>query len=67
MTEASKPVQAGALLSTTEVCELMKVGRTTLWKLERTTAFPKPITFGMRMKRWREAEIQRYIDRQSAA
>lgn len=50
---AEKLIDADGLLSTAEVCELLRISRTTLWKLERTTDFPKHLSYGMRMKRWR--------------
>ncbi|WP_427026055.1 helix-turn-helix transcriptional regulator [Aureimonas ureilytica] len=32
--------------------------------MEHDEGFPKPITFGRRMKRWKEADIEEYVRKQ---
>ncbi|WP_082660518.1 helix-turn-helix transcriptional regulator [Aureimonas ureilytica] len=49
------------LLSVQDVMSRLRVSRTTLWRMEHDEGFPKPITFGRRMKRWKEADIEAFI------
>ncbi|WP_158873954.1 helix-turn-helix transcriptional regulator [Antarcticirhabdus aurantiaca] len=58
----------GTLLTTAEACDFLKIGRTTLWKLERTDkAFPQAITYGQRLKRWRQRDLETYVKAQAEA
>lgn len=52
------------LLDTKDVCAILRISRTTLWRMEHDEGFPKPITFGRRMKRWKEADIEEYVRKQ---
>ncbi|WAJ26896.1 helix-turn-helix transcriptional regulator [Antarcticirhabdus aurantiaca] len=58
----------GSLLTTAETCDFLKIGRTTLWKLERTDkTFPQAITYGQRLKRWRQRDLETYVKAQAEA
>ena len=60
----SRPV----FLTTEEVCERLRIGRTKLFELRREEDFPKPARIGHRSLRWREDEIDAWFEasRQSA-
>ncbi|MCS7227293.1 MAG: helix-turn-helix domain-containing protein [Gloeomargarita sp. SKYB31] len=48
------------LLNSKEVCALLGIGRTTLWKLEREGVI-KPVSLPLRHKRYLPDDIQRLL------
>lgn len=61
MASASTPAASDPLLSADDVMGRLSVSRTTLWRLQHDEGFPKPITFGRRLKRWRSSQIEEYL------
>ncbi|MYH30933.1 MAG: helix-turn-helix domain-containing protein [Acidobacteria bacterium] len=51
------------LLTTSDVCERLQIGRTALHFGSRDGTFPPPIKIG-RASRWRESDIDKWIARQ---
>lgn len=50
-------------MSVSEVCNLLNVCRTTLWKLSKTNPnFPNPIQITAKRKAYRKADIERFIN-----
>lgn len=44
-----------------EVCELLRVSRTTLWRWRRDGVGPEPVQVGPRTLRYRRAEVEAYL------
>lgn len=61
-------VLTGRLLTQAEICERLGIKRTKLWTLrtDEASGFPKPARFGHRTLRWREDDIEDFINRQTA-
>jgi len=65
MSENSQTPQGGKMLSLTEVIEMVKLSRTTIWRLEAKNQFPERIQIqGTRMVRWYLHEIQHWQEAQ---
>jgi predicted DNA-binding transcriptional regulator AlpA len=58
------------LLTTTDVCALLRVSRQTLWKFRRVAGFPMAIVLnnsvGTGNPRWRRAEIEAFLESRRA-
>ena len=50
------------LLTRPEVESRCRISRSALYRLMRENDFPEPIKIGPRAVRWRESEIEAYID-----
>ncbi len=51
------------LLTIGEVLEQTRIkSRCTIWKWRRAGKFPEPVAVGERLKMWREADVQNWID-----
>ena len=56
-----------ALMRQRDLMELLRISRTTLWRMMQQENFPKPVIF-RGMKRWRLEEIETWLrGRQEAA
>ena len=53
------------LLKQRDLMEIMKISRSTLWRVQQRADFPKPVTL-MGCKRWRREEVIAWIDVQAA-
>ena len=51
-----------AILRTNEVCDLVGVGRPTLWRWRKAGTFPAPVRLGPRAVGWRAEDVQAWID-----
>lgn len=54
-----------ALLKLRDLMEIMKISRSTLWRVQQREDFPKPMIL-MGCKRWRREELQEWLDQQAA-
>lgn len=45
-----------------ELCRLLDVSRTTLWRLRKEEGFPKPVHLVGKVWRWKEAEVLAWIE-----
>ena len=52
------------MLTTEEVCRLMKFSKITLWRHVRAGKFPQPVRAGRQILRWRESSIEAYLEAQ---
>ena len=50
------------LLTRKEVQERLRISRTTLYRLVEAGKFPSPIRVGDRLCRWRESDIDAYVE-----
>jgi prophage regulatory protein len=57
------PASVERLLSFQTVCEMTTVSRTTIWRMVRAGAFPKPIKVSANRKAWRGAEVKAWLER----
>ncbi|UHD45353.1 helix-turn-helix domain-containing protein [Aureimonas altamirensis] len=57
----------GRLLSPSEVSRKLGISRTTLWRLERQREMPAGMLIGKRSKRWREEDIERFIEKMAVS
>ena len=48
------------LLRESEVCSRLAVGRTSFWRLRKSSDFPAPILVGG-ARRWRESDVAAWI------
>ncbi len=53
-----------AMLKQSDLMEIMKVSRSTLWRILRNDDFPKPVIL-MRCQRWRREDIESYLIKKS--
>lgn len=53
------------LLSQHDLMEIMKVSRSTLWRVRQRENFPKPVMV-LGCKRWRPEELKAWLDQQAA-
>jgi prophage regulatory protein len=44
-----------------EVIELVGIGRTSIYKLEKEGRFPSRVKMGIRCTRWHKSDIEKYI------
>lgn len=54
-----------ALLKLRDLMEIMKISRSTLWRVQQREDFPKPVTL-QGCKRWRLEELKSWLDEQAA-
>ncbi|WP_368361402.1 helix-turn-helix transcriptional regulator [Paraglaciecola mesophila] len=50
------------LLRAKEVCALLKISSTTLWRWRRLGVIPEPIPLGPRLIYWPKSVIEQFID-----
>ncbi len=68
MRKSDSTLDACRLLDVAELSALLKLSPRTLWRMAalasagRGDGFPKPITIGPRLRRWRLADVRRYLD-----
>ena len=58
--------RAGTLIRLTEVCELLGLSRSTVYRLLSEKAFPEPVRLGPRTVRWRIDAIEAWRDAHDA-
>ena len=54
-----------ALLRLRDLMEIMKISRSTLWRVQQRNDFPKPVEV-MGCKRWRHEELKTWLDTRAA-
>lgn len=45
-----------------EVVELVRLSRSTVWRLARTGMFPAPLMFSPRSPRWKRSHLERWME-----
>lgn len=45
-----------------ELCDLLSVSRSSLWRMVKNEKFPPPIRFGRDFLRWRIADVNAYLE-----
>ncbi|MDX0921835.1 AlpA family phage regulatory protein [Sinorhizobium medicae] len=55
-------VEVDRFLRLKEVVAITSVGASTIYRWMKAGCFPKPRQFGLNCVRWRESEIERWID-----
>lgn len=55
------------LLTSTQVAELLNVSPDTVFRWKREGRLPKALQLGPRATRWRESDIQKFIEQLEAA
>lgn len=45
-----------------ELCDLLSISRTSLWRLVKHDKFPPPMRFGEQFIRWRIADVNAYLE-----
>ena len=58
------------ILRPRDVLTLLRVSKTTLWRLRRQAGFPQPIQLGppgSRLFGWRRADVEEWLDSRPAA
>ena len=60
--EKKSPFRAGTLIRVTDVCELLRVSASTVYKWRSDGAFPEPVKIGPRAVRWRIDDIEAWRD-----
>lgn len=50
------------LLTESQVCEKIALGRVSLWKLRSEGKFPQPVITPLRANRWRSNEVDEWIN-----
>lgn len=53
------------LIDVREVCNLLSLGRSTVYAKVKAGEFPSPVRLGKRCTRWRDADVQAFINAQS--
>ncbi len=56
------PVAPDRLLTERDILELLRVGRTTLREMWSHDRFPRPYRVSVRWLRWRESEVQEWLE-----
>lgn len=51
------------LLRPKDVCMILSIGKTTLYKYIKAGIIPKPVKWGQRISYWRSSEIEKLIDK----
>jgi predicted DNA-binding transcriptional regulator AlpA len=57
-----KTVRSEMLIGTEEMCELLQIGRTALWKWKSSGKIPAPFRVSRRPLLWRRREIEDWIN-----
>jgi len=52
------------LITRQQVCELLTINNTTLWRIEKNGDFPKKILIGSRRIAYKSAEVEEWINKQ---
>ena len=60
------PFRAGTLIRIVDVCELLGISRSTVYKRLSDKAFPEPVRLGPHTVRWRVDAIEAWRDTQAA-
>ncbi|MBS7698689.1 MULTISPECIES: helix-turn-helix domain-containing protein [unclassified Chelatococcus] len=55
-------VTASELIDGAEVCRVLGISRSSLWRLVRDGVFPRPIALSAQTRRWRREDLAKYID-----
>lgn len=50
------------LFTDLEVCEMLSIGRSTLWKMARIGKFPKPICVSPKIRRWHRKDVDQWLE-----
>ena len=57
---------AGALLTIGDVCKILRVDRTTLWRWVRAGRFPAPdVALGRKFRRYRQSSVDAHLAQMS--
>lgn len=59
--------QVPALLQTARLCSHLGVNSSTIWRWIRERNFPKPIEVGSKVRMWRTAEVDAWLNNQATA
>ncbi|MBS7702666.1 helix-turn-helix transcriptional regulator [Chelatococcus asaccharovorans] len=51
----------GELIDGVEVCRVLGISRSSLWRLVRDGMFPRPIALSAQTRRWRREDLAKYI------
>jgi predicted DNA-binding transcriptional regulator AlpA len=68
-TEGAKSLDACRLLTVGELSDLLKLSPRSLWRMAALSeagqgdGFPRPITVGPRLRRWRSVDVASYLAR----
>lgn len=54
-------IESYQLLREKEVCKLISISRTTLWRWHNWGDFPRPIHLGANTVRWRSADVIKWL------
>ncbi len=49
-----------------ELLGLLKVSRTTFWRMRKEEDFPEPVPFGESVKRWWGSEVEEWMKKRRA-
>lgn len=55
------------LLSDRELARLLGVSRASVWRWTARKLLPAPVTIGERTRRWRQADIERFLSEREAS
>jgi excisionase family DNA binding protein len=50
------------LLTSQEAATRLSISRRTLWRLQERGELPPPVRYGLRIVRWKAADIRAYLD-----
>ena len=56
--------EADAFCTTKQLCERLKVARSTLWRWQQQRQFPAPKKLGLRAARYRVADVDAWLAQQ---
>ena len=55
-------IKLDRMLRIADVLEVVGIGRSTLYKMVADGRFPRPVRVGLRASRWRQSDIQQWMD-----